>query len=134
MKIKIDNKINVSRQEIDDMERYKKYKYQDVAVYIKPQISDSESYIQTKTSILRGDLYDYECEPITMIDTDVEGDYRELERLIEMVEWYRVSSVIIWSYLDIEEEILDRLKEACYSNGIELNAYKEDIQIQYLDY
>lgn len=130
MKIKIDNKINVSRQEIDDMERYKKYKYQDVAVYIKPQISDSESYIQTKTSILRGDLYDYECEPITMIDTDVEGDYRELERLIEMVEWYRVSSVIIWSYLDIEEEILDRLKEACYSNGIELNAYKEDIQIQ----
>ena len=61
MKIKIDNKINVSRQEIDDMERYKKYKYQDVAVYIKPQISDSESYIQTKTSILRGDLYDYEC-------------------------------------------------------------------------
>ena len=116
------------------MERYKKYKYQDVAVYIKPQISDSESYIQTKTSMLRGDLYDYECEPITMIDTDVEGDYRELERLIEMVEWYRVSAVIIWSYLDIEEEILDRLKEACYTNGIELNAYKEDIQIQYLDY
>lgn len=134
MKIKIDNKINVSRQEIDDMERYKKYKYQDVAVYIKPQISDSESYIQTKTSMLREDLYDYECEPITMIDTDVEGDYRELERLIEMVEWYRVSAVIIWSYLDIEEEILDRLKEACYTNGIELNAYKEDIQIQYLDY
>ena len=51
-----------------------------------------------------------------------------------MVEWYRVSAVIIWSYLDIEEEILDRLKEACYTNGIELNAYKEDIQIQYLDY
>lgn len=69
-----------------------------------------------------------------MIDTDVKGDYRELERLIEMVEWYRVSAVIIWSYLDIEEEILDRLKEACYTNGIELNAYKEDIQIQCLDY
>lgn len=43
------------------MERYKKYKYQNVAVYIKPQISDSESYIQTKTSMIRGDLYDYEC-------------------------------------------------------------------------
>lgn len=116
------------------MERYKKYKYEDVAVYIKTQKDDSELYIQTKTSILRGDLYDYECEPITMIDTDIEGDYRELERLIEMVEWYRVSAVIIWSYLDIEENLLDRLKEVCYTNGIELNAYKEDIQIKYLDY
>lgn len=116
------------------MERYREYKYQNVAVYIKPQLRDSESYLHTKTSILTLDLYDYECEPITMIDTAVEGDYRELERLIEMVECYRISAVIIWSYSDIEEEMLDRLKETCYQKGIELNAYKEDIQRQYLDY
>ena len=103
------------------MERYREYKYQNVAAYIKPQLRDSESYLHTKTSILTLDLYDYECEPITMIDTEVEGDYRELERLIEMVECYR-------------EEMLDRLKETCYQKGIELNAYKEDIQRQYLDY
>ena len=51
-----------------------------------------------------------------------------------MVECYRVNAVIIWSYSDIEEEMLDRLKETCYQKGIELNAYKEDIQRQYLDY
>lgn len=97
-------------------------------MYIKPEIEDNELHIQTKVNILTVDLYDYGCEPITMIDSKEKGDYTELEKLIEMVEWYRVSAVIVWSYSDIEEELLDRLKIACLRNGIELNAYEEDIR------
>lgn len=110
------------------MDRYKQYKYEDVGVYIKPEIDDSELHIQTKINILTEDLYDYGCEPITMVESNAKGGYTKLEELIEMIEWYRVSAVIVWSYSEIEEELLDKLKEACYKNGIEINAYKEDIQ------
>jgi hypothetical protein len=120
--------IKTNRQEIKDMERYKQYKYEDVGVYIKPEIDDSELHIQTKVNILTGELYDYGCELITMVESNAKGGYTKLEELIEMIEWCRVSAVIIWSYSEIEEELLDKLKEACYKNGIEINAYKEDIQ------
>lgn len=110
------------------MERYKQYKYEDVGVYIKPEIDDRELHIQTKVNFLTGELYDYGCETITMVESNVKGDYIKLEELIEMIECYRVSAVIVWSYSEIEEESLDRLREVCYKNGIEINAYKEDIQ------
>ena len=110
------------------MERYKRYKYENIAVYIKSKVTDTESYLITKTSILRSDLYDYGCEPIVMIDSDREGEYQELEKLIELVNMCRVSAVLIWSYEDIEEQLLDKLKEECLTYGIELNSYIEDIQ------
>ena len=110
------------------MERYKQYKYEDVGVYIKPEIDDSELHIQTKVNILTEELYDYGCESITMLESNVKGDYTKLEELIEKIEWFRVSAVIIWSYSEIEEELRDKLRETCYKNGIEINAYKEDIQ------
>lgn len=111
------------------MDRYSKYK--NVAVYTKKQVEqeDVDKSVVGKVSWMKIDLEDFDIEVVEFVDNHLEGDYKELNKLIELVRKGEIQSILIWDFKEITSEMIDKLVEVSIRNVVYLNGFLTTVKI-----
>lgn len=107
------------------MEIYRKYKYENVAIYAKKHTEEEDvnEHITGKIDWMKFELEDFGVNIIEFVDSHIEGDYKEINRLIELVKQGEIKAILIWDFDDIEVEIIKRLVEECTKKDVYINGF-----------
>lgn len=111
------------------IERYSKYK--NVAIYTKKQEVQEDIYehVVGKMSWMNIELEDFDVDILEFVDNHFEGEYKELNRLIELVESGKIQSILIWDFNEITSDMIDKLVEVSIKNKIYLNGFLTTINL-----
>lgn len=105
--------------------------YENVAVYTKKQVEqeDVDKPVVGKVSWMKIELEDFDIDVVEFVDNHLEGDYEELNKLIDLVRKGKIQSILVWDFKEITLEMIDKLIDASIKNIVYLNGFLTTIKI-----
>lgn len=105
--------------------RYSKYKNENVAIYTKKQNEkqDVNQILIGKVTWMKMELEEFNTNIVEFVDSHTKGEYKEINRLIELVKNGYIKAVLIWDFGEIESELAKVLIEECLKKDVYINGF-----------
>jgi len=114
------------------MSKYCKYKNKNVAIYTKKQSKEENinKHATGKVSWMKIELEDFNVNIIEFVDNHIKGDYKELNRLIELVKKDEIQAILVWDFDEIPLKIVSSLIEICTQKDVYLDGFLETVAME----
>lgn len=102
-----------------------------VAIYTKKQFKEENvnKPVIGKVSWMKIELQYLNVSIIEFLDNSIKGDYKELNRLINLVKSGEIESILVWDFDEIPSEMISKLVKVCNQKEVSLEGFLTSIAI-----
>lgn len=114
------------------MNKYSNYEDENVAIYtkIKTEKEERNDSVVDRVEWMKIELERFNVNIVEFVDRCGEGEYKEINRLIELVKKDEIKAILIWDVEDIPLKTMDNLAIECRDKNIYLNGFLTPIKMK----
>lgn len=114
------------------MNIYSNYKNENVAIYTKKssQKQNVNDPIVGKSTWMKMEIEEFCVNILEFVDSHVKGEYKEINKLIDLVKKGEIRAILIWDFDEIPTEIIEILVDECRKRDVYLNGFLTTIKIK----